>query len=116
MTAKFCVNCGVGLGPADKFCAVCGTKVVVNCPTCGQVWDGVVVSETVKTTPRPAQVEVTPPPQVEVTPPSEITITESVSGNKPIYGPDFDKSKDCANCGKAGNKKACDACGLGSNQ
>lgn len=108
MSAKFCVNCGIGLGPADKFCAICGTKIVSNCPTCGQIWDGVSPSETVESTPLPAKVEVIPD--------SEVEIIQSVDGNKPIYGPDFDKSKDCANCGKAGKKKSCDACGLGANQ
>ena len=106
MSAKFCVNCGVGLGQADKFCAICGTKVVANCPTCGQIWNGVVASETINNTP--------PPAQSEVTPPSEVTINESFVGSKPIYGPDFNEDKDCANCGNAGKIKSCDMCGSGS--
>jgi hypothetical protein len=108
MTAKFCVNCGSGLGPADKFCAICGTNIVTNCPTCGQVWDGVIAGNEAVSMPQPKQVEATPP--------SEVTISESTGENKPIYGPDFDRSNDCANCGKAGNKKSCDTCGPGSNQ
>ena len=107
MSAKFCAQCGTGLGPADKFCAICGAKVISNCPTCGQAWDGVVATQApTKSTPAPKKAEV-----VEE---SEITITQSSGGNKPIYGPDFDKSKDCANCGKTGKKKSCDACGTGA--
>jgi hypothetical protein len=40
-------------------------------------------------------------------------IASSLSGSSPVYGSDYDKSKDCANCGKAGKKKACNSCGSG---
>jgi hypothetical protein len=106
MSAKFCAQCGTGLGPADKFCAICGAKVISNCPTCGQAWDGVVASEVKKSAPAAKKVQAEPI--------SEVTITQTVVGNKPIYGPDFDKSKDCANCGSPGKKKSCDVCGTGA--
>ena len=118
MSAKFCAQCGTGLGPADKFCAVCGKKIVSNCPTCGQAWDGVVKNEPSPNTKE--RVEEKPRPAVEkkeeVEKPEPIIVAqvvEQTSGNKPVYGSAFDKTKDCANCGSAGNKKACDVCGTG---
>jgi hypothetical protein len=118
VSAKFCAQCGTGLGPADKFCAICGTKIISKCPTCGQAWDGVV---NIEPSPSPKErVEEKPKPAVEkreqVEKPEPITVTkvaEQTGGNKPVYGSAFDKTKDCANCGSAGKKKACDVCGTG---
>ena len=106
MPAKFCAQCATGLGPADKFCANCGAKVAFNCPTCGQVWDGTIASDVKESE--------SVPKKADAAPPSEVTINESFVGSKPIYGPDFDKNKDCANCGNAGKKKSCNLCGSGS--
>lgn len=119
MAAKFCANCGGGLGPADRFCPLCGTKVISACPTCGQAWDGVTVAETPE-----GKIDI-PAQQFPVTNKMKkatkeiddlVVVASSSVGNTPIYGSAYDPSKDCANCGKAGKKKACDACGSGLNK
>ena len=120
MVAKFCANCGGGLGPADKFCPQCGIKVITACPTCGQAWDGVSVGEVLETKTKAQPIQEKPVVNTTKTPTKEIrevvatTIPPSVVGL--VYGPSYDSAKDCANCGMAGNKKACDSCGSGSNK
>jgi hypothetical protein len=119
MSAKFCAQCGAGIGPADKFCALCGTKIVSQCPTCGQSWDGVKNSnpEPKVENPPPAPTKPVVEKKAEVNEPepiSEVTLTNSSGIYKPIYGSAFDRSKDCANCGRAGKKKNCEACGTGA--
>jgi hypothetical protein len=120
MVAKFCANCGGGLGPADKFCPQCGIKVITACPTCGQAWDGVSVGEVLETkTNAPLMQQI--PVANEMKKPIKV-VEEVVAGtNLPsvdglVYGPSFDPAKDCANCGTAGKKKSCDSCGSGSNK
>jgi hypothetical protein len=119
MVAKFCANCGGGLGPADKFCPQCGIKVITACPTCGQAWDGVTVGEVAETkTPQKQQF----PDTNKITKPAKEVVEEVfVATNSPsnsglVYGPSYDSAKDCANCGMAGKKKACDSCGSGSTK
>jgi hypothetical protein len=118
MVAKFCANCGGGLGPADKFCPQCGIKVITACPTCGQAWDGVAVGEVAETkTPPKQQI----PEMNKIKKPAKevdevVVATDFPSNSGLIYGPSYDAAKDCANCGMAGNKKSCDSCGSGLNK
>jgi hypothetical protein len=119
MSAKFCAQCGAGIGPADKFCALCGTKIVSQCPTCGQSWDGIKNSnpepKVENPTPTPTKPVVEKKAEVKEPQPIDEVTTANPSGiYKPIYGSAFDKSKDCANCGRAGKKKNCEACGTGA--
>ncbi len=118
MVAKFCANCGGGLGPADKFCPQCGTKVISSCPTCGQAWDGVTVGEVAETKPPQKQQM----PEInkikKITKEVEEVVVEArhPSNSALIYGPSYDAVRDCANCGMAGKKKSCDSCGSGLNK
>ena len=111
MAAKYCAQCGAGLGPVDKFCALCGTKVISACPTCGQDWDGVSVASSETTHLTVVTPSVKESSKVKEDPIAELTPLASVSGL--IYGPEYDPAKDCANCGMAGKKKACNSCGSG---
>lgn len=107
--AKFCAECGVGLGPADRFCAKCGKEVFTSCPTCGQNWDGVMVENVA-----PARKAETKAPVVKEAQPAKVVLTSKSTGSGPVYGSAYDATKDCANCGKAGEKKSCDNCGSGA--
>ena len=120
MAAKFCAQCGAGLGPVDKFCALCGTKVVSACPTCGQAWDGIAVSSAVDSITSPPTLQI--PDTNKIKKPAIEKVESVVQGVAPdtlsglVYGSAFDSAKDCANCGMAGKRKACDSCGSGSSK
>jgi predicted amidophosphoribosyltransferase len=120
MANKFCANCGGGLGPADRFCPLCGTKVISACPTCGQAWDGTTVvsspEKDIETQPRQQMPSINKTKKTEKVVDEVVEVTSSTTGNMPIYGSLYDPSKDCANCGKAGKKKGCDSCGSGSSK
>jgi len=120
MAAKFCANCGGGLGPADKFCPQCGIKVITACPTCGQAWDGVALSGVADTKTETPQIQ--QKPVVNEMKKTTKEVEKTVAATNPpsvaglVYGPSYDSAKDCANCGMAGKKKVCDSCGSGSTK
>ena len=120
MVAKFCANCGGGLGPADKFCPQCGIKVITACPTCGQAWDGVSVGGVTETKTESPPIQQIPDVNKMIKSTKAVdqvvVTTDPPLNNGLVYGAAYDSAKDCANCGMAGKKKSCDSCGSGSTK
>jgi predicted amidophosphoribosyltransferase len=120
---SFCSSCGAKLTPGDRFCGDCGSSIVELCPTCGQEWDGIPVSDGVAQKKNGAKAPVTKESNKPVEPevkiavkaqaPSKVRITSA--HQDPIYGPLYDAKSDCPNCGAKGQKRGtCKTCGFDS--
>jgi uncharacterized Zn finger protein len=121
--AAFCSQCGAKTSPGDRFCGSCGASVLSTCPTCGQVWDGVLVEEEKPTAKAQPSKKVEQESKSSKLPETNIRTEEVVPFNShvkfstaavdPIYGPLFNPKTDCPNCGTKGQRsntcKVCDS-------
>jgi len=102
--AKFCAECGNQLKDSVRFCGSCGTPVANLCPTCGQEWNQTPVSA-----PAEKKTAVAQPDAPAVA--SQGNFAETSARVQPIYGAQYDPTKDCPNCGTKGmGNKTCTTC------